>query len=94
MSSSFRDRLKANEMILFDGGMGTMLYAKGVFINKNFDMLNVQQPQLIKEIHHAYIHAGADIIETNTFGANPAKLRLHGLGDQVEAINRHGAELR
>ncbi len=93
MFPSFRERLSSNQLILFDGGMGTMLYSKGVFINKNFDLLNVQQPELVKTIHHEYVQAGAQVIETNTFGANPVKLKLHGLLEHMEAINRQGAEL-
>ncbi len=93
MFPSFRQRLQDNQLILFDGGMGTMLYSKGVFINKNFDVLNLQQPELVKIIHHEYIQAGAQVIETNTFGANAVKLRSHGLLEQLEQINRQGAEL-
>lgn len=90
---SFRERLNRGELILFDGAMGTMLYSKGVFINKNFEQINLQQPELIREIHREYIDAGVDVIETNTFGANLTKLKGHGLKEQVEAINRAGAEI-
>src|ERR1043166_5566005 len=61
--------------------MGTMLYAKGVFINKSFDALNVTQPDLVAEVHQEYVRAGADIVETNTFGANRIKLGSFGLAD-------------
>lgn len=93
MSLSFRERLKNGQLILFDGGTGTMLYNKGIFINKNFDMLNIEQARIVQEIHSDYIAAGAEVIETNTFGANPVKLRTHGLEDKIELINRTGAEL-
>lgn len=89
----FRASLNEGRLLLFDGGMGTMLYNRGVFINTNFELLNLQQPELVKGLHAEYIAAGAEIIETNTFGANPVKLKSHGLADQVEAINRAGAEL-
>ena len=73
--------------------MGTMLYAKGVFINRCFESLNQSQPDLVVDVHAEYLKAGADVIETNTFGANRMKLRGFGLGDQVRAINLAGAQL-
>lgn len=90
---AFRERLQQSRLIVFDGGTGTMLYNRGVFINKNFDVLNLQQPELVQDIHRDYLLAGAEVIETNTFGANALKLRTHGLADKLEAINRAGAEL-
>ena len=93
MSLSFRERLQSNRLIVCDGAMGTMFYQRGVFINKNFDQLNITQPQLVQEIHQEYIAAGAELIETNTFGANPVKLKGHGLADKVWEINLAGAEL-
>jgi homocysteine S-methyltransferase len=78
---------------VFDGAMGTMLYGKGVFINVCYDELNLKAPDLVRDIHRAYVKAGAEIIETNTFGANPVKLGHHGLADQTHAINRAAAEL-
>ena len=71
--------------------MGTMLYGKGVFINRCFESLNQTQPDLVAEVHGHYLKAGADVIETNTFGANRMKLRGFGLGDQVREINLAGA---
>mgnify|MGYP003343358733 CR=1 FL=1 len=71
--------------------MGTMLYGKGVFINRCFESLNETQPDLVVDVHGEYLKAGADVIETNTFGANRMKLRGFGLGDHVQAINREGA---
>jgi len=80
-------------VLLCDGAMGTMLYAKGVFINRCFDSLNVMSPDTVTEIHQDYVRAGADVLETNTFGANRIKLRSFGLGDKVRDINVEGARL-
>lgn len=83
----------AERVVVSDGAMGTMLYAHGVFINRSYDELNLSQPAVVREIHQAYAHAGAEIIETNTFGANAVNLEKYGLRDQVEAINRAGVAL-
>ena len=80
-------------VLVCDGAMGTMLYAKGVFINKSFDALNLTQPDLVAEVHQEYVRAGADIVETNTFGANRIKLGSFGLADQLHAINVEGARI-
>jgi len=82
-----------NNLVLFDGAMGTELYNKGVFINSCYDELNLSRPQLIMELHQAYVEAGADVIETNTFGANRFKLQKHGLEDKLYEINFKGAEI-
>ncbi|MBN2010182.1 bifunctional homocysteine S-methyltransferase/methylenetetrahydrofolate reductase [candidate division KSB1 bacterium] len=92
MKTSIIERLK-NEILVADGAMGTMLYAKGVYINRCFDELNLSQPKTVADIHKAYIEAGADIIETNTFGANRFKLAPHGLDDRLYDINFKGAHL-
>jgi homocysteine S-methyltransferase len=73
--------------------MGTLLYAKGVFINRCYDELNLSQPELIHGIHHDYLQAGAEVIETNTFGANSFRLARHTLADRVRDINLAGARL-
>ena len=73
---------------VLDGAMGTMLYSRGVFVNVCYDELNLSQPALVQEVHEAYVQAGAEILETNTFGANPVKLSSHGLDENTEAINR------
>jgi len=73
--------------------MGTMLYGKGIFINRCFESLNLSQPDLVSGVHRAYLAAGADVLETNTFGASRVKLRGFGLGDQVHDINLAGARL-
>ena len=80
-------------VLVCDGAMGTMLYSKGVFINKSFDALNVSQPALVLDVHQEYVRAGADIIETNTFGANRIKLGSFGLADSLGEINVAGARL-
>jgi len=79
--------------LVFDGAMGTTIYAKGVFINRCFDELCLTDPKLIREIHREYIEAGADVIETNTFGANRIWLQGYGLGNSVADINSAGAQL-
>lgn len=89
---SFKDRLN-NEIIIFDGGVGTCLYDKGIFINTCFDELNLINPDLVREVHRDYIGAGADVIETNTFGANRFKLAPHGLEKKVHEVNLAGARL-
>jgi len=73
--------------------MGTMLYAKGFFLNVCYDELSLKQPQLVREVHEEYVRAGAELLETNTFGANPLKLGSFGLADDTEKINRAAAEL-
>jgi homocysteine S-methyltransferase len=73
--------------------MGTLLYAKGIFINRSYDELNLSQPDLIRGIHHEYLQAGAEIIETNTFGANSFRLARHSLADKVRDVNLAGVHL-
>ena len=79
--------------VLCDGAMGTLLYSKGIFINRCYDELNLSQPDLIRGIHQEYLQAGADIIETNTFGANSFRLSKHGCVDKLADVNRQGARL-
>src|SRR5579864_8335405 len=92
MASEFLSRLQQGP-VLCDGAMGTLLYAKGVFINRCYDELNCSQPDMIREIHHEYLQAGAEIIETNTFGANAVRLARHGFADRVREINQAGVQL-
>ena len=93
--SSTRDfrKLLADRIVVFDGATGTRLYDMGVFLNRCFDELNLSAPSMVEEVHRAYVAVGVDVIETNTFGANRPKLEKHGLGDQVAAVNRAGAEI-
>lgn len=79
--------------LVFDGAMGTTIYSRGVFINTCFDELNLSRPDLIKEIHQEYVDAGADVILTNTFGANSIKLKKYGLGGKCKEINEAGVKL-
>ena len=92
MAADFLTRIK-HSPVLCDGAMGTLLYAKGIFINRSYDELNLSQPDLIRGIHHDYLQAGAEIIETNTFGANAFRLGRHSLADKVVDVNRAGARL-
>src|SRR5277367_1510649 len=92
MADNVLSRIKVSP-VLCDGAMGTLLYAKGVFINRCYDELNLSQPDLIRGIHHDYLQAGAEIIETNTFGANAFRLARHSIADKVADINRAGARL-
>src|SRR5688572_23941744 len=82
------DLIADKRVHVLDGAMGTMLYSRGMFVNVSYDGLNLTQPRLVQEVHEAYVQAGAEILETNTFGANPVKLSSHGLDDETEAINR------
>ncbi len=92
MPQNIINRLKQSP-VLCDGAMGTLLYAKGIFINRCYDELNLSQPEMIRDIHHDYLQAGAEIIETNTFGANSFRLARHGLVDRVRDINVAGVRL-
>ena len=76
-----------------DGAMGTLLYAKGIFINRSYDELNLSQPELVRAVHHEYLQAGAEIIETNTFGANSFRLGRHSIADKVREVNLAGVHL-
>ena len=92
MPDNILERIKKSP-VLCDGAMGTLLYSKGVFINRCYDELNLSQPDLIRGIHHEYLQAGAEIIETNTFGANSFRLARHSLADKVRDVNRMGTRL-
>jgi len=88
----FLERLEEGAVVC-DGAMGTMLYARGIFVNRCFDELNLSSPDLVRSIHEEYVDAGADVLETNTFGAHALKLAPHGFDRQVRKINREGARL-
>jgi methionine synthase / methylenetetrahydrofolate reductase(NADPH) len=90
MADSFLERVRG-EVLVGDGAIGTMLYAKGVSLEANFEHLNLVRPGLVQELHAEYLAAGAQVIETNSFGANFVKLSTIGLGGKVAEINRQGA---
>jgi homocysteine S-methyltransferase len=92
VSKSFLDAID-ERVLVCDGAMGTQLYSKGVFINRCFESLNLSDAELVAGVHAEYIRAGADVIETNTFGANRIKLRAFGLSEKVGTINREGARI-
>ena len=86
--------LIADDLVhVLDGAMGTELYSRGVFVNVCYDELNLVRPELVQGVHREYVQAGAEALETNTFGANPVKLSSFGLEDRTEEINRAAAEL-
>ena len=89
----FLERLKENRPLLGDGAMGTLLHQRGAALNACFDALNLSDPAILEGIHRDYIAAGAELIETNTFGANRFKLAEYGLGDKVAEVNRAGVEI-
>jgi homocysteine S-methyltransferase len=91
-TQEFRKQL-AERVLIADGAMGTMLYARGAFINRSYDELNLSAPDLVLGIHRDYVAAGAEILETNTFGANPFRLAAYGLAEKLEAINQAGVRL-
>jgi methionine synthase / methylenetetrahydrofolate reductase(NADPH) len=92
MAADLLARLKQSPL-LCDGAMGTLLYSKGIFINRSYDELNLSQPELIRAIHHEYLQAGAEMIETNTFGANSFRLARHSITDRVREMNLAGVRL-
>src|ERR1700674_2183857 len=88
----FREQLFSRALVA-DGAMGTELYARGVFINRCFDELNIVSPDLVRDVHKQYVKAGAEILEANTFGANRTRLAAFGLAEKTEAINAAGVRL-
>jgi methionine synthase / methylenetetrahydrofolate reductase(NADPH) len=90
---TLRELLADGRVHVADGAMGTMLYGRGVFLNVCYDELNLRQPDLVRDIHREYVRAGAELLETNTFGANPIKLTTHGLAGETERINTAAASL-
>src|SRR5262249_51968495 len=91
MNSTVERLLDPEAIVVFDGAMGTMLYSKGVFINQCYDELNLRAPDMVGDIHRRYVDAGAQVIETNSFGANRLKLTQYGLQDQVRELNQAAA---
>jgi methionine synthase I (cobalamin-dependent)/5,10-methylenetetrahydrofolate reductase len=91
-AQEFRDQL-SSRVIVADGAMGTMLYSRGVFINRCFDELNLSSPDMVRQIHQEYAKAGAEILETNTFGATRQRLGAFGFAEKLKAINLAGVRL-
>src|SRR5918911_4985682 len=89
----FREFLAGDQITVFDGAMGTMLYNKGVYINRSYDELNLTNPDLVREVHEEYVRAGADVIETNTFGATAHHLQQYGLDGSLHEINVAAARI-
>src|SRR6266849_2740681 len=91
-AKAFREQL-SRRVLVADGAMGTMLYDKGIFINRCYDELNLTAPDMIRQIHLDYVKAGAEILETNTFGGNRMRLAAFGLTEKLGAINRAGVKI-
>src|SRR3712207_4193960 len=90
---NFRELLESDHVTVFDGAMGTQLYAKGVYINRSYDELNLTSPDLVRTVHEEYVRAGAEVIETNTFTATAHKLSQYGLDSRLREINVTAARL-
>lgn len=90
---SLRELIRDERIHVIDGAMGSVLYDRGVFLNVCYEGLALDEPDLVRSVHREYVEAGADILETNTFGANPVKLSAHGLADRTEEINRAAVRL-
>src|SRR4029453_14964204 len=89
----FREFIKEDCVRVFDGAMGTMIYSKGVYINRCYDELNLSGAEIVLAIHREYVKAGAEIIETNTYGASRQKLAAQGLDDKLAEINTTSARI-
>ena len=89
---NFRDLLASDSVYVFDGAIGTRFYDKGVYINRSYDELNLTSPDLVREVHEEYVAAGADILETNTFGATRHKLKQYSLEGKLREINIKGVQ--
>ena len=90
---NFRDLIESDRAYIFDGAMGTMLYSKGIYINRSYDELNLVAADLVRDVHLEYVRAGAEIIETNTFGATANKLQPYGLEGSLREINIRAAQI-
>src|SRR5918993_133862 len=90
---NFRELLESDNIYVFDGAVGTRLYDKGIYINRSYDELNLTAPDLVREVHEEYLKAGADIIETNSFGATRHKLQPYGLESKIKEINVAAARI-
>lgn len=85
--TNFKEAINENEILVFDGAIGTMLYNKGIYINRSYDELNLTNPDIVQAVHEEYVRAGADIIETNTYGSTAHKLQQYGLDKNLYEIN-------
>src|SRR6476661_8389822 len=92
MPSPFLERLKQGP-VLADGATGTLLYERGVAFDQSFDELTLSRPEVVEALHREYLGAGAELIETNTFGANPVRLAAHGLEGQAALLARQGVKV-
>src|SRR3712207_1705884 len=90
---NFRDLIESDHITVFDGAMGTMLYAKGVYINRSYDELNLTNADLVREVHEEYVRAGAEVLETNAFGATRHKLAQYGLEGSLRLISVAAARI-
>jgi methionine synthase I (cobalamin-dependent) len=91
-TAEFREALE-NRVLVADGAMGTALYGKGIFFNRCYDELNLSLPAIVRDVHQEFIKAGAEIIETNTFGANRKRLGAFGFSEKLRAINQAGVRI-
>src|ERR1700675_1044109 len=91
-TAEFREALE-NRVLVADGAMGTALYGKGIFFNRCYDELNLSLPALIRDVHQEYLRAGAEIIETNTYGANRKRLAGFGFREKLRQINQAGVRI-
>src|SRR5215207_8662538 len=89
----FREIIEDDRVYVFDGAVGTRLYDKGVYINRSYDELNLTAPDLVREVHEEYVRAGAEIIETNSYGASRHKLQQYSLENQLKEMNVAAARL-
>src|SRR6266446_819726 len=91
-AAEFREALE-KRILIADGAMGTALYSKGIFVNRCFDELNLSLPALVRDVHQDYVRAGAEIVETNTFGANRKRLAAFGFAEKLRLINQAGVRI-
>src|SRR5215813_13246973 len=91
-AQEFKEQLSRRVMVA-DGAMGTVLYSRGIFINRCFDELNLSQADMVRQIHQEYVKAGAEILETNTFGGTRPRLSAFGVAEKLKAINQAGVRL-
>lgn len=87
------EALADGRILVLDGAMGTMLYSRGLFLNECYEELNLTRPELVRGVHEAYVRAGSELLETNSYGANPVKLSAHGLEDRTEELNSAAARV-